>query len=211
MKIKKVNLGPFKTNTYIVYDKKINESIIIDPSFDIECVLDFIRHLKSNITAILLTHAHIDHTVGIVEIKKYFPHVKIYMGQNEQLTLSNEVFNLSYLFKDIVTCKKADILLKDNDEVSFCGVKLKIIETPGHTSGSICYYIESQKILFTGDTLFHNTIGRFDLPGGNQKKLVNSIKNKLFKLDYYTIVMPGHGSSTFIGYEYENNPFLRGI
>lgn len=211
MEIKRIVLGPFETNTYIIYSKETKESIIIDPSFFSEDVISFIDKLGLNVKAILLTHAHIDHTAGILKIKEKVPNLKVYMSEKEQKTLIDEKYNLSYLFSEIETCKKVDIFLKDNDILCFCETKFKVIETPGHTLGSVCYYLESEKILFTGDTLFYRTIGRSDFPGGNSKELIDSIKNKLFSLDNNIYVMPGHGMITSIGAERKYNPFLRGI
>ena len=103
-----------------------------------------------------------------------------------------------------------DFLLKDGEKLNFGNVEFEIITTPGHTTGSICYYIRSENILFTGDTLFYKTIGRSDFPGGNFIQLVNSIVNRLFTLPDNTDVMPGHGVTTSIKFERENNQFVRG-
>lgn len=210
MKIEKVILGPLQNNTYIIYFENINEFVVIDPSFDIENILSEIKKSNIKIKAILLTHAHIDHIAGVLKIKESFPDSKVYMGEKEQKTLLNSNFNLSYLFPGTLIYDKVDFLLKDGEKLNFGNVEFEIITTPGHTIGSICYYIKSENILFTGDTLFYKTIGRSDFPGGNFIQLVNSIVNRLFTLPDNTDVMPGHGVTTSIKFERENNQFVRG-
>lgn len=198
--IKKITTGPFDTNTYIISNKD-NDCIIIDPTLDFELTAKKIKE-KYNVIAILLTHGHLDHVDGI----KYF-NVPVYIYKDEQEFINNDKLSLYYQFNiNIPKFKNDFILLNNNFEFKIKEFKFKVIHTPGHTKGSVCYLYDNN--LFTGDTLFNMGIGRFDFPTGNYDKLIESIKNICNIFNDDIIIYPGHGNTTNIGFERKNNPYL---
>lgn len=197
MEIKKINkditliqLGSLESNIYLI-DKKV----LIDTGlgFHPKMLKDAFKRLNMNFTdieRIIFTHAHYDHTGGI----KFFKNAKIAIHKNdaEILETADPAKSCAFAFGKTPDCKKVDIPLEDLDTIRIGTIKLKAIHTPGHTEGSICLYDENDKILFTGDTIFSNAIGRTDLPGSNEKEIKDSLK-KLKHLDIKTI-LPGHGN-----------------
>lgn len=211
MKIGYTVLGPFMTNSYVVYNEKTNKGILIDPSFDPETLykqLVLPHHL--DIETILLTHAHVDHIAGLNWFRKKFPGARVYMDKRDEPFLRDPQKNLSAMFPDPVTCDDPDCWVKDGDVIHSCGYTFNVIDTSGHTPGGVSYYMPEYGIVFTGDSLFQGSIGRTDFPGGNTQELVNNIRTHLLTLPYKTIVCPGHGEMTTIGLEKINNPFLQG-
>ena len=160
-----------------------------------------------NIKYIILTHGHSDHICGVNEHKAEFPDAKIVAYKDEEAMLENPNLNQSPGF-GVPYSTKADILVSDGDELKVGDVTLKFIHTPGHTEGGMCIYVKEAKALFSGDTLFRQSIGRTDFPGGSYKEIMDSIRKKLFLLPDDTNVFPGHMGTTSIGFEKENNPFV---
>lgn len=133
----------------------------------------------------------------------------IYASELEKETLSNPSINVSPMIVGILKKYRADIFLHDGEELSFCGTKIKVLSTPGHTMGGCSYYIPDAGAVFSGDSLFFDSIGRTDFPGGSTSALVHSVKEKLFTLPDDTKVYTGHGPETSIGFEKKNNPYLQ--
>lgn len=208
MKIDILVLGIVSTNCYIVSDKITKEAIVIDPAADADKVIEFLENNQLSLQAILLTHGHFDHILGVEGLKRHFG-VKVYVGKAEEPLLSNPDWNYSAQVAKHVSLIP-DELVEEGTQLVFGPLKCSVIETPGHTRGSVCYYFESEKVLFSGDTLFLESIGRCDLPTGNAQRLVESIVNELMILPDETIVYPGHGKETSIGYEKRNNAYIDG-
>ena len=206
MKYKIYNLETsLGTNTYLVWDEISKEASIIDPSNEGRDVLDFIKDNNLKIKYIINTHAHYDH-IGGNDFFKEKLNVPICTSKEASEAISDPKQNLSAYTGDEVSSSKADKILFDNDILKLGNKELNIITTPGHSACGISIYCDN--LLFSGDTLFAESVGRTDLPGGNMNTLIKSIKEKLFILPDDTIVLPGHGGSTTIEDEKIGNPFV---
>jgi glyoxylase-like metal-dependent hydrolase (beta-lactamase superfamily II) len=195
---------------YLIWDDT-RECVIVDPGCKDENELGrmekFVEENSLIPVKILLTHGHFDHVMGVQGVADRWD-LKAYIHPNDRnfaLTAHESCSYFGFNMKPI-TCEIVNI--SDNSTIEFGTTKIKVIHTPGHTQGSVCYNYKKQKLLFCGDTLFAGSIGRTDLPGGNFDQLIESITQKLLSLDSATRVMPGHGPETTIGYEYSTNPFL---
>ena len=203
MRITNLPSGALQANTYLAVDEKTNEGFIVDPGGYNKVLTKEVRDNDVNIKYIILTHGHSDHICGVNEHKAEFPDAKIVAYKDEEAMLENPNLNQSPPYST-----KADILVSDGDELKVGDVTLKFIHTPGHTEGGMCIYVKEAKALFSGDTLFRQSIGRTDFPGGSYKEIMDSIRKKLFLLPDDTNVFPGHMGTTNIGFEKENNPFV---
>lgn len=210
MKIMYMVLGPFMTNTYILYNEETMEGLVIDPSFSPEHYIKAISKKKIHLRSIFLTHGHVDHMAGMNELRKAFPAAKMYMDKRDQPFLRDPEKNLSYMFPVPTLVDDADVWVKDGDEIETCGYTFQVIDTAGHTPGGISFYMKREGLVFTGDSLFQGSIGRTDFPGGSLKELTGTIKKNLFSLPDSTVVLSGHGEQTTIGQEKKTNPFLTG-
>ena len=191
--------GSYRTNVYLVYDET-KEAFIVDPGYEFKEIYDQIEKLDLNPEYIILTHGHGDHTGGIDLLKKTYPDIKLIASVKERKFLFNRDLSMG---KGGI---KADIEVKDGDELTVGDMKLKFISTPGHTPGGMCILLDN--LLFSGDTLFRMSIGRTDLPGGNDEEIIKSITEKLLCLPDETVVLPGHMQETTIGIERRYNPFV---
>lgn len=210
MKIMYMVLGPFMTNTYILYNEETMEGLVVDPSFSPEHYIKAISENKIHLRSIFLTHGHVDHMAGMNELRKAFPAAKIYMDKRDQPFLRDPEKNLSYMFPVPTLVDDADVWVKNGDEIETCGYTFQVIDTAGHTPGGISFYMKREGLVFTGDSLFQGSIGRTDFPGGSLKELTGTIKKNLFSLPDSTVVLSGHGEQTTIGQEKKTNPFLTG-
>lgn len=205
----------FAANSFIIYNEK-NEGILIDPGYNRDnCLINHLNTINKDIKAILITHGHVDHIFALKDVLKLYPNAKVYISEDEKEFLSEPKLNLSNEYEDgyIETCSfvpSSLTLVNDNDVISECGFNIKVIATPFHTKGSVCYYLDSEKALFSGDTLFFSTIGRTDLPTGSNKT-VNSSLLKLKALPDGIKVYPGHGGCTFLDREKKYNSYLKNI
>lgn len=201
----------FYENTYLVWDELTKESIVIDPGMnDINEELTFKNfiHVNSlNLKYHINTHCHIDHILGNSFIKSNF-NVEFYAPE-EDLFLINSLAQQANLFNiNFNQSPLPDKFLNEDIELKIGESKIKFLFTPGHTPGEFCIYFEKEKIIFSGDVLFRESIGRTDLWKGNHNQLIESIRSKLFLLDDDVTVYPGHDMQTTIGHEKRHNPFL---
>lgn len=204
MEIKCFENGIFDSNCYVVW--KDNEGVIIDAGVTEDKVMAFINEKKIAIKYIILTHGHFDHVYYAFKLKeKTGAKVVIHKGDNDMLKVPD--LNGTRFFGDPVAFDQADETVEDKDTITVGDLVFEVLHTPGHSLGSICIKVDNK--LFSGDTLFRLSCGRTDLPGGDQKDLENSFKEKLLKLDDNTVVYPGHGNSTTIGFERFSNPFIK--
>lgn len=199
VKVRNIVVGDVMTNCYICSNIKTNESVIIDPGDDAKAIITLIDSLGCRPAAIFLTHGHFDHILAVRELKEHYP-VKVYAYKDESELLQSESMNLSIYHGSSVRVVP-DILLNDGEYITAAAIEFKVIHTPGHTSGSCCYLVESEKILFSGDTMFYRSHGRTDFVTGSESRIIRSIKEKLLTLDGDTVVYPGHDISTTIGDE----------
>lgn len=204
MEIKCFSKGIFDANSYVVW--KGNEGVIIDAGVSDVEIMKFVDEKKITIKYIILTHGHFDHVYYASKLKeKTGAKVLIHKEDNEMLKVPDQ--NGTRFFGDAVAFEEADETIDDKDTITVGDLTFEVIHTPGHSLGSICLKVENK--LFSGDTLFRISCGRTDLPGGSQEDLDNSFKEKLFNLDDNTLVYPGHGNSTTIGFERFSNPYVK--
>lgn len=206
IKIGKMTLGICGTNTYYIYREGFGDCIIVDPADTGEEIYEALKARNYTVKAIILTHGHFDHIWGVNELAQKSG-AKVYASEDEADFLKDPEANMSANFGRSYMVEP-DVLLSDGDIINECDIELKMIKTPGHTVGGCCYYIEESNMLIAGDTLFAESVGRTDFPGGSMSTLVRSINEKLMVLPDNVRVYPGHGGTTTIGYERDNNPFI---
>ncbi len=210
MKIGRMVLSMCQTNCYFIYhesDETEKEVVLIDPADYGKHIYETLKQKGFRVGAILLTHGHFDHLWGANELRA-LSGAKIHAYEEEKAICENAQMNVSAEAGRPDTVA-ADVYEKDGAVLELCGFQLRLIHTPGHTQGSCCYYLENEKVLFAGDTLFEGSVGRTDLPTGSMGTLVRSIKEKLFTLPEDVIVYSGHGDATTIGDEKKYNPFCQ--
>lgn len=199
-----VVVGPIQTNCYIVWNQDTKEALVIDPGDDGKKIYDFLWRNDITLKAIFFTHGHFDH-ISAASFLVNQTNAKTYISWEEEKLVVDANLNCSAMFGSPV-CYTPDELIRDGELLSMLGTKIKVIATPGHTQGSVCYYFEDEGYLFSGDTLFFESYGRTDFPTGNERKLMESL-HQLFELIPPEVkVYPGHGCETKIGYEKKNNP-----
>lgn len=197
LKIKRLIVSSFATNCYLV--ARNGKCIIIDPGAAKADIVRGIEDIQATPVAILLTHGHCDHVGAVSELKNEY-HIPVYAYEEEKELLENSTYNLSQMF-GLPISLKADVLVKDGEKIQLEDFTFQVIHTPGHTQGSCCFYMEKEKVLFSGDTLFYCSRGRTDFPTGSEGKLIRSIREKLFVLPEEVKVFPGHNQETTIGDE----------
>lgn len=203
LEIEKITSPEMDVNTYVVWQEGAREAIVIDPSFAVDRVLACLHAEGLQCRAILLTHGHFDHIAGIKRLKEQTG-APVAIHREDADMLFDAEKNLSRGFGLDITAAPADMELAQQI-YTFAGIEVKVLHTPGHSPGSVCYFIEDA--IFSGDTLFNLGVGRTDFPGGNFQTLKESLeKLKLVKGEY--AVYPGHGHSTSLAYEVDNNPYL---
>ena len=202
-------------NTYILYNED-KDAILVDPGFNEDNrIIEHIKKIGVNVVAILLTHAHFDHITALEDVCMLFPNAITYINEDELELLDNPKMNLS-MFRDdgldkLLTYVPSKLVtLTDNEVFIAAGYQIKMIKTPFHTKGSACYYVESENILFSGDTLFYTSIGRTDLPTGSNRTIASSL-SKLLTLPLETKIYAGHGVATTLERESKYNVYLRNI
>lgn len=197
-------------NTY--YLESESSVILVDPGNDLERILEQLQALKKPLLAIFLTHTHYDHIFSLEAIRQRYQNPPVYVSPLEADWLLDPIKNLSGLgrHQDLpdVVCQPAEVLFETGQDLTIGDFSFRVLATPGHSIGGISLVWEAEEAVLTGDCLFKETVGRWDLPTGNQQVLLNSIREQLFPLPDHYRVFPGHGSSTSIGHEKKHNPFF---
>ncbi len=213
--IKKIVLGPVGTNCYIFQNEDSKEAVIFDPGDRGDKVYEYLSEKEYSPSAVILTHGHFDHITGVPELLRiskdngFSP--LLYASEDEKELLKDPVLNCSgtAMSYDGGVSLNADVWLKDGEMLEIAGLKIKCIKTPGHTEGSMSFYMEENRMLVCGDTVFEGSVGRTDLPTGSDAELQRSISEKIMKLPEFTYILPGHGPETTIRDEMQYNPWFR--
>lgn len=200
-------VGVLQCNCTILGDETSREAIVVDPGSDLPRILATLAKHQLTVKQIVVTHAHIDHIAGALELKQITGAPILYNAADLPLVAMMDV-QAAWIGAQVPTVKPPDHSAEDAEHIGVRGIDAEVIRTPGHTEGSLCVYIPSQSLLLAGDTLFAGSVGRTDLPGGNHGKLIQSIRDRLLPLPDATLVIPGHGPATTIGEERISNPFL---
>ena len=209
LEIKTFALGMIAANCYIVRDAESGDSFVVDPGAYLSGFEEMLEEMKiEKLRYILLTHGHFDHIFGAQHITDTF-HVLPSLHHDEVETYQAAPLQMqTFLHRNLpLSVPPIGTLLADGDVIHFGTHTLQVIATPGHTPGGVCYYCMEEALLLSGDSLFHGSIGRCDLPGGDESKLINHLREKILSLPPAVKVYPGHGPSTSISEE-QNNPFI---
>lgn len=206
MEIKVFVEGPIDANNYLIIDEKTRDAVLIDCSSDRREFIEAVKSANVNLKYILLTHGHFDHILGVDKFNEVFG-VETYVSKDDisQVELTPKFLQM-FAGMEPAEIKSIKNFVSDGDVFKIGDIEIKAIATPGHTQGGICYLIGDK--LFSGDTLFHGSVGRCDLPDGNFDDIVKSVKEKLFVLPDTIEVYPGHGTKTTIGFEKKYNEIL---
>ena len=202
MQVRCITVGGLQENCYVIWQEEIKEAIVIDPGDKGDRIADRLEEKGLKCAAIMLTHGHFDHILGVEKLKERTGAPVMAGSQEKELLLDSDL-NVSRRVRHPaeISC---DRFFEDMEKVEIAGCSFTCIFTPGHTKGSVCYYFEKDKVIFTGDTLFNNGIGRTDLPTGNETELFSSIRSRLLTLPADTRCYPGHGEATDIESERQN-------
>jgi hydroxyacylglutathione hydrolase len=203
-------VGMLQCNCSIFGDEESHEAIVIDPGDNIDQILLLLAKHGLKVKAIVITHAHIDHIGGAAKLKAATG-APVYMNASDQELYDNLDVQASWLQMKEPEKTSIDTEAREGDTLGLGDAVFHVLHTPGHTQGSISLWIPAENKLIAGDTLFRDSIGRTDLPGGNARQILRSIRDKLLTLPEDAVVVPGHGANTTIGREKERNPFLRGL
>ena len=206
LRVEQYVVGSVQTNCYFAINENTSEVLIVDPGACAARLAEIIDEKKLNPTAILLTHGHFDHAGGAAELAERYD-IKVYAEEHERETLENPTINLSG-WEGREISYHADVFLRDEQEIDLAGFHIRVLHTPGHTVGGCCYYFSYQNAVFSGDTLFAQSIGRTDFPKGSASALIRSIEEKLMPLPDETTVYTGHNEITTFGTERMYNPYL---
>ena len=203
-------VGLLQCNCSIFGDEQTREALVIDPGDNIDDILAILEKHALRVKAIVITHAHIDHIGGAAKLKAATG-APVLMNQDDQELYDHLDMQASWLGVETPAHTSIDTAVRDGDVLRLDTAEFHVLHTPGHTQGSISLWIPAENKLIAGDTLFRDSIGRTDLPGGNPRQILRSIEAKLLGLPEETVVVPGHGPNTTIGREKKRNPFLQGL
>lgn len=206
MKIEIFVTGIISTNCYAVVNEDTKEAVLIDPASYPKKLKNYLQDNGLQVKGILLTHGHFDHIMGIDAILEDFK-VPVYVHEEEKELIADPILNESRTYTKGYAYDKAEFV-RDGQTLNLIGYEFKVIHTPGHTSGGASYYVESENVVFSGDTLFHGSVGRTDFKTSSMSDLIRSIREKLFRLPDETVVYPGHMEATTIGTEKNINPYV---
>jgi hydroxyacylglutathione hydrolase len=201
-------VGMLQCNCSIFGDEPSRDAIVIDPGDNIDEILAVLKRHSLTVKAIVITHAHIDHIGGAAKLKAATG-APVYMNRNDQELYDHLDMQAGWLGMETPERTSIDTEARDGDSLDLGGATFHVLHTPGHTQGSISLWIPSENKLIAGDTLFRDSVGRTDLPGGDGRQILRSIHDKLLTLPEEAVVVPGHGANTTIGRERERNPYLR--
>ncbi len=195
-----VPVGMLRTNCYIVRrEGRPGEAVAVDPGDDGAGIARLLKERGATDVSVLLTHAHFDHILGVNELAEAFPSGRVYISEEERPMVEDDRLNSGFYEGE---CRiSPDVWLREGDEPELLGGPVKVLRTPGHTAGSVCYYFPEDGMLFSGDTLFFSGCGRTDLPTGSPREMADSLERILTSLPEDTAVFPGHGPQTTIGRE----------
>ncbi len=207
MILRTLQVGPLASNCYLVGCERTQEGLLIDPGDDAPRIRQALEQTGLHIGLIVLTHYHFDHTAA-AEALRQATGAPLAIHADEAELLRNPPALFRY-FRPSIPMLQADRLLKDGESLAIGGLEIVVLHTPGHSPGGISLHIPAEGVVFSGDTLFHQGVGRTDFPGGDKEVLEASIRNKLYVLPDETWVYPGHGPETTIGWEKRHNPFVR--
>jgi len=205
-----ISVGMLQCNCSIFGDETTGEAIVVDPGDDITSIVEILDRRKFKVKAIIITHAHIDHIGGAAKLKA-LTGAPVHMNAKDQELYDNLEMQAGWLGMETPEKTDIDTPLRDGDKLKLGTADFHIFHTPGHTQGSISIWIPAENTLVAGDTLFRDSIGRTDLPGGDGRQILRSIQQKLLVLPEDATVIAGHGQNTTIGREKKRNPFLRGL
>ena len=208
IQILQLPLGPLQTNCYLIACDETNEAAVIDPSWNGRLIAETAAEKGWHISQILLTHAHFDHIGGLAELKRLVD-VPVFIHPEAVQMLANANQSAQFFNLELEQPLPAEKYLAEGDVIKVGNSELLVLFTPGHAPGHVSFYFSAQAVVFSGDALFQQSIGRTDLPGGNMQLLLEMIKEKLLVLPDETAVLSGHGSATTIGQEKQWNPFLK--
>ncbi len=204
--IRSMMLGPVGTNCYIAHVEGRSDCVVIDPGYSGERVAQVLTDDGLTLDGVLLTHGHFDHYEGVPGLTAKMGG-KVYILDEELDLIKDPAKNGSLGLMGHGTAIEPEFTCHDGDVLELAGMEFKVIHTPGHTKGGCCYYLEDEGVLFAGDTIFMESIGRTDLPTGNMKEILSSVREKILSLPGDTKILPGHGPATDVAYEAANNPY----
>jgi glyoxylase-like metal-dependent hydrolase (beta-lactamase superfamily II) len=205
-----LSVGILQCNCSVFGDEQTREALVVDPGDDIASVLEVVRRHRLTVKAIVITHAHIDHIGGAQKLKQATG-APVYMNLKDAELLKMLDVQAAWLGMPKPEAVEIDVAANDGDRLVVGATEFRVLATPGHTLGSISLWIPTENKLVAGDTLFRDSIGRTDLPGGDGRQILRSIHEKLLPLPEETKVIPGHGANTTIGREKQCNYFLQGL
>ena len=209
MYIKRLPLGGVEANCYIICDEETKIGAVLDVGGFSDALLNEIKEAGiEELKYILCTHGHFDHIAGVKKLKEIYKNAEIVIGEKDAILTEDSEKNMANYFGAAYDSFKPDVLVKENDCLEIGSKKLRVLETPGHSLGGVCYICDDEKLLFSGDTLFKLTVGRTDLWGGNLNELLDSVEKLMLLSDDYA-VYAGHNISTTIGSERVRNRYLR--
>ena len=201
-------VGVLQCNCSVLGDEESREGIVVDPGDDISAIVEILKRHALKVKMIVITHAHIDHIGGASKLRA-LTGAPVYMNAEDSFLADNLAMQAGWLGIQTPENPGIDTLAKEGDILRAGSIEAAVLHTPGHTPGSISLYLPMEQKLIAGDTLFRESVGRTDLPGGDSAKIAASIRGKLYPLPDQTVVIAGHGESTTIGHEKKMNPFVR--
>lgn len=212
LEVARVESLPFGEHSYVVRRAGARECLIVDPGFEPEEILAWIDSRRLEPVAVLLTHGHSDHIAGNAVLKNRWPGLLLLIGRGDAVKLTDASANLSAAFGFPLTSPAADRLLADGERLDLAGCQMLVREIPGHSAGHVVFVLDSESppVVFGGDVLFREGIGRTDFPDGDFAALATGIRRHFYSLPAETIVFPGHGDPTTVGHERRHNPFVAG-
>ncbi len=206
MKLEIFITNSIREKAYVLYDENTKDAICVDPGNGDDGILEFVNENELNLKYVLLTHGHFDHIMGVKSLQTTKAKVVAYKDEKDILNSPELNCGVHYGLDLVV---EADEYVDERFVFADLSFEIKVLHTPGHTKGGCCYYVPAIESVFTGDTLFRETVGRSDLHSGDSRQLLDSVKTKLFVLDEETVCFPGHGENTTIGHEKSHNQFFR--